>query len=495
MAPLAPLTCYGGFGIGLAELLAAPPPPFNDAIADFDWGLPGRGLVFTTGISLAPGSPSLTPGTNPLLPGGAEPGDLLVTSQGPPAGLFVFASAAALGLVSGGPGCAPPVCDDIDALALGGMSLFSLAPGSPTLALGPFSAADLFTPGGPPPAVAFGFGMLGLGVADDVRGLEAVTTPVRRFRDRHPIPTATASTPRVRTTARRQFNPAQEDLEGDGSGDACDPCTDTDSDGFGNAGFPATVCALDNCPFVPNPTQADGDGDGFADACDNCSAVSNPTQVDSDFDSVGDACDVCPGFSDASDADGDTIPDGCDLCTNGVGTAKAQIKFAKLGTPGDEKLGVKATLTFGSTLPITPLDVHDQGLRVRIVDVGAGSAVVLDHQIPGGGTGLHCGPKDGWKTNQLQTAQSYTNKTNAIPPGCGAGSALGIFKTKARDLSTGAKFLAKGKDGTYGPVVGPFRLLIVLGGTPESAAGQCAEHTFAAGDCTVAGTTLKCKQS
>ena len=81
LGTLAPLTCYPGWGLGLTETLAGPPPD-NDQIADFDWGAPGRGLVFPTVFSLAAGSPTLTPGMNPLLPDGAEPGDLLVTIPG-----------------------------------------------------------------------------------------------------------------------------------------------------------------------------------------------------------------------------------------------------------------------------------------------------------------------------------------------------------------------------------------------------------------------------
>jgi hypothetical protein len=101
------------------------------------------------------------------------------------------------------------------------------------------------------------------------------------------------------------------DGDGDGVGDACDPCTDGDGDGLGNPG-PADQCPPDNCPAVVNPDQANADLDGKGDACDpctdsdgdgfgdpgpaddcppdNCPTVSNPGQSDSDGDGVGDAC-------------------------------------------------------------------------------------------------------------------------------------------------------------------------------------------------------------
>lgn len=40
----------------------------------------------------------------------------------------------------------------------------------------------------------------------------------------------------------------QENLDNDDSGDVCDTCTDTDGDEFGNPGFAANECPLDNCP-------------------------------------------------------------------------------------------------------------------------------------------------------------------------------------------------------------------------------------------------------
>lgn len=82
------------------------------------------------------------------------------------------------------------------------------------------------------------------------------------------------------------FNPGQTDSDGDGSGDACDPCTDGDVDGSGDPNFSANTCAVDNCPNTPNPAQTDSDGDGKGAACD-CDEVSS--NVDGDLDS--DSCD------------------------------------------------------------------------------------------------------------------------------------------------------------------------------------------------------------
>ena len=65
-------------------------------------------------------------------------------------------------------------------------------------------------------------------------------------------------------------NLGQADYDNDGIGDACDDCTDTDSDGFGDPGFPANTCADDNCPDDYNPDQKDSDGDGIGDVCASC---------------------------------------------------------------------------------------------------------------------------------------------------------------------------------------------------------------------------------
>jgi hypothetical protein len=84
-------------------------------------------------------------------------------------------------------------------------------------------------------------------------------------------------------------NPTQTDADHDAAGDACDPCTDTDGDGSGDPGFPASTCPADNCPLVANSAQADADRDGVGDACDPC------TDSDGDgFGNPGYALNACP---------------------------------------------------------------------------------------------------------------------------------------------------------------------------------------------------------
>ena len=63
-------------------------------------------------------------------------------------------------------------------------------------------------------------------------------------------------------------NDAYNDEDGDGLCGDVDECTDTDGDGYGNPGYPANLCATDNCPFLANPDQTDTDGDGLGDVCD-----------------------------------------------------------------------------------------------------------------------------------------------------------------------------------------------------------------------------------
>jgi hypothetical protein len=418
---------------GLADPSCGPPPspalglvePGGDDVSSLamcaaNHVFAGASLIAPVYFTLAGGSPTLA-----VL--GAGAGDLLAAMPPGFAPPVVLVSAAALGLVPGLPGCGPPACDGIDGLEVvsGAVaSLFSLAPGSPSLGGCGYTPGDvLLGAGGPPcsPTVVLPSAGLGLAATDNVDALAVGF-----------------------------------DADGDLVDDLCD-----------------------NCPAIPNNDQLDTDGDGIGDPCDNCPTAANPSQTDSDGDLAGDACDVCTG---------------------GVGMTKPQFKLAKLLAPGgDDQLQMQGDLNFpGPTLPISPLDVVNQGMRIQIVDLGNGNSVVFDHVMPGGAVPNACGPKDGWKTNAPLTSQKYATKTNSIPPGCVAGSALGIVQAQAQDKTAkgkGAKFKVKGKAGSYGPVVGPVKIAVAFGGTAESTAGQCAERTFLPAECTSSGggNTFKCK--
>ena len=144
-------------------------------------------------------------------------------------------------------------------------------------------------------------------------------------------------------------NPTQADADGDGLGDACDTTDglDADSDGVANTD--------DNCPFTANAGQEDADADGLGDACDgidgrdvdgdgitntedNCPFAANDDQADTDGDGLGDACDASEGLDD--DVDGDGVANTDDNCAFDANADQADGDADGLGDACDETDGL-----------------------------------------------------------------------------------------------------------------------------------------------------------
>lgn len=288
-------------GNGLADAPCGPPPSPGlgltevspDDVASLE--ICPASFVYSGGVLTKPVYVTLAPGSPTLVALGAGSGDILIVPApaGPPA---VAIPAATYGLVPGPPGCGAPVCDQMDDIEkfISAGAVFSLAPGSPTLAACSLSPADVLVtaPVGCPSILVSAPG-LGLLPGDNIDALA-----VNYETDADFVADGCDNCPSL-------ANNDQLDTDGDGIGDVCDTCVG------------------------PN---IDSDLDTYCDTADNCPAVANPSQSDTDNDLIGDDCDACP-----TDATNTCCPATPDACTGGF--AKGTI--IKNEAAGKEKLIVK----------------------------------------------------------------------------------------------------------------------------------------------------------
>jgi acetyltransferase-like isoleucine patch superfamily enzyme len=166
------------------------------------------------------------------------------------------------------------------------------------------------------------------------------------------------------------------------------PAGDADGDGVPDGS--------DNCPFDPNPGQADNDGDNIGDACDpnpndgptgdldgdtvqnsadNCPTVSNPGQADTNNDGFGDAC-VHPSASISPDATIGQVPI--------IGANSVIAKFAVIGD--NVTIGDDVIVNRDSTIDDNAV-IGDGSVVTKDVVIGSGAQIGMDVSI-GQGTSV-----------------------------------------------------------------------------------------------------------
>src|SRR5262245_40950973 len=159
----------------------------------------------------------------------------------------------------------------------------------------------------------------------------------------------------------------------------------------------------------PGPAWAlDSDGDGIDDASDNCIAVANPSQLDGDHDGYGNACDAdfdgdgvvgfpdllliqgafgarpgSPKYSEALDLDG----------SGGIGAADLLAVQRRIGSaPGPSGLACAGTVPCGSTSAAVGAavvldgaeEVLSQAVRVTYHGVAPTQFLSVERRVPGG---------------------------------------------------------------------------------------------------------------
>jgi hypothetical protein len=145
------------------------------------------------------------------------------------------------------------------------------------------------------------------------------------------------------------------------------------------------------CPA--DMVSPDTDSDTVCDAIDDCPTVPDPGQADSDNDGDGDACDICTN----------TLPSYAD---------RGKVTIGKLVTPpGDDTAKIKGRcIPFQETPTVDPMT---NGVRLVIQDKN--DDTVADWTIPGGAYSTVT--KAGWKVHTFPTGMTaqYKNAGTVVP--------------------------------------------------------------------------------
>jgi hypothetical protein len=173
-------------------------------------------------------------------------------------------------------------------------------------------------------------------------------------------------------------------------------------------------------------------------------------------------------------------------CIGGGVIQKAKLHLLKNGAPaGDEILTIKGEFVVNTLIP--GLDPIANGFSVMLRDRTT-NAIVLNRFLPPGlGTAGWSGAPPRWKFSDRD------QQTGA------AGIVKALVKERSGHTPGLVQFRIKGKDGNFQLATDNLELVVVVGGIPEGAIGQCGRVQFAPGgvgepSCvfTAGNTSLRC---